>query len=230
MIISHKHKFVFIHTTKVAGCSIVDALLGYHVGTSGKHWPDVDQKDALRFITHGSYGITSPYHNCLDLQGHAVARAAKDYFKVKGWDWDKYYKFGFMRNPWDRAVSMYSYGLRLIDEGSQSKWLHAYKKGFKHFLITAYDCDPYSTDSFQSQARYFSDYSGIIVDHIGKYENLQDDFNLSCRSIGIPMQNLPHVNKSKHKHYTEYYDDETIALVAKNHAEDIELGGYTYDS
>ncbi len=67
----------------------------------------------------------------------------------------------------------------------------------------------------------------LLVDFVGKFENLDEDFRSICQKVGISAR-LPHINKSKRTDYRDYYDSETRDLTAQLYAEDIERFGYTF--
>jgi hypothetical protein len=67
----------------------------------------------------------------------------------------------------------------------------------------------------------------LLVNFVGKFENLDEDFQSICRKVGISAS-LPHVNKSKRTCYQDYYDPETRDLTARLYAEDIERFGYAF--
>ena len=132
-----------------------------------------------------------------------------------------YFKFTFIRNPWDKLLSQFFF--RVADD---SQYGHKPKRkniSFKEFLKK-----PFPLDHAQQFSRISNENGDILVDFIGRFENLQQDFNVVCEKIGIPHQQLPHKNKTNHKHYTEYYDEETKHIVAEKYAKDIEYFGYKF--
>jgi hypothetical protein len=143
-------------------------------------------------------------------------------------DWDSSFKFTFVRNPFDRAVSSWKFG------GWKPRY--AWKCSFAEFVkrIQSWDLEnpkTWNERSWHCCSQYthlVNDNGNILVDFIGRFENLQEDFNIVCDKIGISKQKLPHKNKTKHKHYTEYYDDETREIVAEKYAKDIEYFGYEF--
>ncbi|MCG8363032.1 MAG: sulfotransferase family protein [Pseudanabaenales cyanobacterium] len=69
----------------------------------------------------------------------------------------------------------------------------------------------------------------LVIDFVGRFENLQSDFDRVCDRMGIEQQPLPHKNVMNRKqHYTEFYDDESQALVKALYHQDIEYFGYEF--
>jgi hypothetical protein len=78
------------------------------------------------------------------------------------------------------------------------------------------------------QKDFVTDSEGtMIVDFVGRYENLSKDFLQVCNVLNINAS-LPHINKSSHRNYRSYYSAETRSLVEENFSADIELFGYTF--
>ena len=200
MRISHKHKFAFIATPKTASSTIRNCLNEY-----------TDIK--------GVENHASPYY------WHTTAFDLKKHFNEKKWNWDEYFTFSFVRNPWDLMVSKYEYrNLKSRDNtkfGRESEGLLKQIKNFEDFVRKDHS-------GFLGHHWCFDANGKQIVDFIGKFENLQEDFDIVCDKIGIPQQQLPHKNKTNHKHYTEYYDDETRQIVAEKYAKDIEMFDYEF--
>ena len=149
-------------------------------------------------------------------------------------EYKNYFKFAFVRNPFDKMASEYKWFTNTEHEYPLPKVKEFYRgKSFKSFLETFLNTatrkhrhrfgDPYHSLSYMTLLQPIEQ-----IDFIGKVENLQEDFNVVCDKIGISKQELPHKNKSKYKHYTEYYDDETRQIVAEKYAKDIEYFGYEY--
>jgi hypothetical protein len=133
--------------------------------------------------------------------------------------YDNYYKFAFVRNPWAWQVSLYHYAQQT-------------RKHFQHKITKELSFEEYIewrvNNNYRSQKSFVSDASGeMIVDYIGKLENINSDFSKICATIDIDAK-LGHHNKSKHDKYKEYYTEKTYELVKTTFAEDIETFGYQF--
>jgi hypothetical protein len=149
---------------------------------------------------------------------HAKARDIRGQFPKR---WEKYFTFGFVRNPWSWQVSLYFYMLE-----NEDHWFHdevQSMNGFNDYLEWRVNNDRVL------QSTFFRDEKGaFIVDFVGRIENLQGDFQKICDRIGIDAE-LPHRNKSPHTDYRDYYDEHTKQLIADHFAEDISTFGYSFD-
>jgi hypothetical protein len=134
-----------------------------------------------------------------------------------------YFSWGFVRNPWDRLVSAYIN--KIINKHQHGLNVFRHIKSFREFILALEGLDLTTCDR---HIQYQYSFLPSSINFIGRLENLQDDFNIVCDKIGIPQKELPHINKSDHKHYTEYYDDETREIVAEKYAKDIEYFGYEF--
>ena len=141
---------------------------------------------------------------------------------------NEFFKFAFVRNPWDLQVSMYHFMLRDPDIPR-----HAEVKACGNFDAfvewVVKTPDPYPKGITKRQSEMLADSHGkLLVDFIGRYETISADYARVCEKVGIDAP-LPHLNKSDHKDYRSYYTDHTRDLVAEHFKSDIELFGYSFD-
>jgi hypothetical protein len=147
-------------------------------------------------------------------------KTAQNYALKNRRAWNKYFKFTVVRNPWDWMVSWYFWRNK-NNELSMKEFLLNYKIVSSETQIR---CLPNKMNFLE----FVNIDHTMSLDYVCKFENLQEDFRVICEKIGIPHQELPHVNKTNHKHYTKYYDDETRQIVAEKYAKDIEYFGYKF--
>jgi hypothetical protein len=78
----------------------------------------------------------------------------------------------------------------------------------------------------REQNKFISVEGKLVVDFIGRFENLQNDFDVVCDKLGIKHTELPHVNKGKFANYDLYYTPEVKNIVSEYFIKDFELFGY----
>jgi hypothetical protein len=216
MLLSLRYKFLFVHIAKTGGTSIRAALRPYK-------W-----KDPYRlplFLCSRLSSLTNHRLAC-KLPRHAKAIAA--YEMLPRALFNELFKFAFVRNPWDLQVSSYHHLQR--ERPHLIAGIESFTEFIQWKLQTDRDYQYHIDTSIELQSDYLIDLKGrVIVDFIGRYEKLNDDFEQACRSIGIPAPALPHKRQARdRKAYQKYYTDETARMVADYFKADIEMFGYNF--
>ncbi|MFZ5483788.1 MAG: sulfotransferase family 2 domain-containing protein [Pseudomonadota bacterium] len=218
MLLSPRYKFLFVHIAKTGGTSVRAAL------------ERVRRRDPW-------YWLMWPCHRMSHLTGHrlgtkfprhAHAIAAQEMLPKDFYD--SLFKFAFVRNPWDLQVSSFHHIRRERPHYMEGR------DNFADFLRWKLDpARPYQfhiDTSIELQSDYLIDlHDHLIVDFVGRYERLHEDFAEACRRIGIAGPELPHRRQAtdRRRDYREYYDDATADLVARHFARDIDRFGYRFD-
>lgn len=204
MLVSKKHRFLFIHVYKVAGTSIRAAL----EPLCEDYW-----KRRLWRLTNGLYSPHLP-------DAHLKAYQAKEMLSPELFS--RCFKFAFVRNPWDWQVSLYHFMIK--DTNHYQHRLGKSFNGFDQYLEWRLN------DDLRFQHEFLLDENGtMLMDYVGRLETINDDMAHICQTLDIPAIQVPHVNKSKHNDYRSYYTDTTRDQVAQAFKRDIELFGYDFD-
>lgn len=209
VIVSHRHRFIFAAVPKTGTHAVRQALReqlgGEDVEQVGlfvdKRFPWED----LAAIRHGHLSLPQvrPY-------------VGEDAFHG-------YFKFAFVRNPFDRFVSYCAFMLRGGDAFQRRP-----QEVMRHFLFVD---PPEHHILFKPQASLLVDEDGetLLADGIGRVEDMQGSYDAICVRIGIPSRQLDRVNESRRGDYRRYYDQALIDGVAARYAQDLDLFGYAFE-
>ncbi|MBK6412569.1 sulfotransferase family 2 domain-containing protein [Sphingopyxis sp.] len=207
MIVSHQHRFIFVAIPKTGTHSVRQGLRD-HLGEG-----DMEQ---ARLFVEKQFPIPE-----IARMGHGHISFA-EIRPFLGEDvFGDYFKFAFVRNPFDRFVSYCAFATSR--EGSFAR---DPKRVMRHFLFAA---PPLQHIIFRPQHLFLTDTDGrLLADRLGKVETMQSDYDAICAQIGVATSPLDHANRSRRGDYRDYYDQELIDGVAKIYARDLELFGYDY--
>ena len=226
-IVSDDRKFIYFVIQKVACSSIKTALLPlFDVSTNGYKTTRSDGTTGLKI------------HKLFDASGYQIRRT--ELIAGLQSQYENYFKFAFVRNPWDRLVSCYSQklnpngpGLKLPVENDVELYPGMSFAEFVEAVHTIPDAE--ANPHFQSQYNVIcgpGEDRRILADFVGRFENLTADFDVVAKQIGGSQTlELPHVLRSRSRQdrpYTQFYDSRLRDLVHERYQDDIEIFGYSY--
>ena len=188
-IVSDEHKFIYFVVQKVACTSIKNALLPlFDIDPTG---PEVVVREGIpRLTIHGLFGASAYQIDKKQLLERLEADEYADYFK-----------FAFVRNPWDRLVSCYhdklgknGSGMKLPDHVDVELYPGM---PFAEFVEAIREIpDREANVHFRSQHKVVCSRGRdgeVMADFVGRFENLEADFAIVAQRIGAPELRLPHI-------------------------------------
>ena len=257
-MISKKGRFIFFHIPRTGGSSVQDCLWGgrsqdnNNVGNHPHDNPDyygpydwhlhgfnpqensIDVGDVVGHVGQGFYDWNT---NFLAQDSHPYSLS---YGKEK---FQEYFKFTFVRNPWDRFISLwikFKEETKLQEQFNGLFDLHI-DTDFKEpqevlrYLLLAHRKGIMMPRWFKPQYEYIHDENlKVLTNYVGTYEKFQFCFDFLCDRIDIPHKTLPwggeeHRRHNKEgKHYTDYYDPVMINAVAEIYHNDIRTWKYEF--
>lgn len=138
-----------------------------------------------------------------------------------------YFKFAFIRNPWDRLVSCWLDKVIKKNAFNFSPKQYLQMQEFEKFI------DYIAQKDLENSNRHYRLQSRLVnldcVDYLGRFENFESDLNKIINVLQFGAVKIKKINKSPgRKNYREYYNDRTILKVADMYCEDIRLFSYEY--
>jgi hypothetical protein len=217
MIVSHKHKFIFIAIPSTGTTSIQETLEQiFDIKTDNF---DV-MEDDFSPVERGGMAIRK----------HSEALVIRDI--IGDYRFNSYYKFCFVRNPWDHIACQYFFSRKhpmvpkYFMDGSEDPWhIHVVKckeLGFNDYIIQL-------RNRIKGYMRYITDErEKIIVDYTGRFENMHADFETACKRIGVKALPVPHLNSTGKGNYRQHYNEESRRIVSDIYSTEIKAFGYAF--
>jgi hypothetical protein len=134
------------------------------------------------------------------------------------------FKFAIVRNPWDRAVSIYHFNhSESFRESNPDLFEYVSTMNFEQFLESEY-----ASVGLQ-QLPWITIDGEIAVDYVGRFEQLYETTIEIAQRTKTPQLSLAHLNQTSHMSYQDYYTDYTRKIIAQKCEKDIDTFNYTFE-
>ena len=230
MIISHRHKFIFLRTTKTASTSMEISLSRFcgpedvitpinpldepvrselgivpqNYTRPRKPW-EFRPKDIVRYLLRKQWPEKILYWN------HMPAQLVRE--RVTPAVWNSYFKFCFVRNPWDRAISRYYWNLSR--DARQTNLNKSLRRNDPNSNFEIYAID-----------------GKLAVDFVGKFENMQADLQKVYERLNLPFDGWLPRTKAKSRvdkrHYSDLLSPKQAEYIRQKCRQEIEFFNYAY--
>ena len=201
MIISRSRGFIFVHVHKTAGEAVTRALMPY-LGPGDLVLGGSALGNLRNLYWRRRHGLTK----------HSRARRIREFVGPEAWE--RAFTFAFMRDPVERMRSLYAYYARMaalrrrraaqprlmlpgLGAGDPLHW-----PGMQAYLATSSFSEfirhprLYHDPGAAPQIDMVSENGRVIVDRIGRFERLAEDFAALAAAVGAPGARLARVNAS----------------------------------
>ena len=202
-VISDRYQFIWFRNPKVASTSMLQALRAC----------DPDARVTRNLNLH-------------------------QFYQRYSWEVQNYFTFGFVRHPVHRIRSCWADKIPDVSNSHQiDEWYvnahYGLSNGidfhaFCEWLLSPWGDDVFSEPHWMPQHHMLTKPDGSLVDFVGKYESIEDDWRTVLDFIGLPYIALPQLNvKSTRDNWNhDMLDDEIMHQLEKRYSRDYELGGY----
>lgn len=165
-------------------------------------------------------------------------------FFIKKINIKEYFKWCFVRNPWERILSAYEYHHELYCQIPKfSDFINIlYKDRYKFKLPHLKWSNEMPKLNLPIQRIHFFPMNLLIkienevcMDFIGKYESLEEDWKkiqkkFNKENCNLSIKNDRRTNlKMKNSNYKDIFNKDLIKMVEEIYQEDIELFNYSFD-
>ena len=142
---------------------------------------------------------------------------------------DKYFSFCFIRNPYEKVLSSYFF---TKSRGNFTQY-DTFKDMVLDYQYARERDDDFARHYHHTMTEFIMDEDGnVLVDYVGHFDNLHEDFKKMQIQNGVsnPKELGIHLNKTNHKHWSEYYDEETASIIYEHWKDDFENFNFNKDS
>ena len=248
-------KYIFTHIEKTGGTSVSSEIMRHDI--KGMYFINVD----FSSYSNGEVRLTdveeiklSPFTEISNdyANKHTSLLTFKCFMPEE--EWNRYYKFAFVRHPIYRIVSLYLHQLKSAlkidappEEILKQKYIpvrfnenvpmctkpgdeYTIKKGNHDFTLEFFIKKVLVPGGLSQIYQVTNENNRLLPDFIGKFENLQEDYDKVCDHIKIPKTKLPHLNSGggNNEIYEKFYTDDLKQFVYEQYKEEFELFGYDH--